>query len=98
MDLSEIRQSYVDDGIDFENANARTAQDVMLDMISSSSMADKVTVKAGVVMQHLSHDNRRTSVDIYVVQCGYDGLYSRSAKEKNLHCIDISSGVVCDRA
>ena len=34
MNLSEIRQSYIEDGIDYENASAKAAQDVVLKMIS----------------------------------------------------------------
>ena len=64
MNLSDIRQSYLDDGIDYENASARTAQDTVLDMIAASSLAGNVTIKGGVVMQHLSSDTRRATLDI----------------------------------
>ena len=64
MNLNEIRQSYLEEGLDYENASARAAQDVVLDMISSSPMVDRVTIKGGVVMQHLSHDSRRATQDI----------------------------------
>jgi predicted nucleotidyltransferase component of viral defense system len=64
MNIDEIRQLYIKEGLNFENANARTAQDLVLSMISTSQMADRVTIKGGVVMQQLSHDNRRATLDI----------------------------------
>ena len=50
MIFSEIRQSYIDDGFDIDNATTRTAQDVVLELISSSPLAKSVTIKGGVVM------------------------------------------------
>ena len=37
----------------FQNAMARTCRDVVLTLISASSMAEHVTVKGGVVMQQV---------------------------------------------
>lgn len=64
MDLRQIRDSYIDEGLDYQNATARTCRDVVLSLISSSSMANRVTVKGGVVMQQISGDNRRATRDI----------------------------------
>ena len=64
MDLRQIRDSYIDDGLDFENATARTCRDVVLSLISASRMADHVTVKGGVVMQQISGDRRRATRDL----------------------------------
>ena len=64
MDLRAIRDSYIDDGLDFQNANARTCRDVVLTLIASSRMANHVTVKGGVVMQQISGDRRRATRDL----------------------------------
>lgn len=64
MDLRQIRDVYIDDGLDFQNATARTCRDVVLTLISASRMADHVTVKGGVVMQQISGDRRRATRDI----------------------------------
>lgn len=61
--LAEIRDSYIDDGIGYEQAQARAAQDAMLDLISKSSLARNVTIKGGVLMQHISRDARRATTD-----------------------------------
>ena len=64
MDLRRIRDVYIDDGLDFQNATARTCRDVLLSLISASRMADHVTVKGGVVMQQISGDKRRATRDL----------------------------------
>lgn len=64
MDLRQIRDAYIDDGLDFQNATARTCRDVVLTLISVSSMAEHVTVKGGVVMQQVSGDRRRATRDL----------------------------------
>lgn len=64
MDLRQIRDAYIDDGLDFQNATARTCRDVVLTLISASRMADHVTVKGGVVMQQISGDRRRATRDL----------------------------------
>ena len=64
MDLRQIRDAYIDDGLDFQNATARTCRDVVLTLISASRMADHVTVKGGVVMQQMPGDRRRATRDL----------------------------------
>ena len=64
MDLRQIRDAYIDDGLDFQNATARACRDVILMLISTSCMADHVTVKGGVVMQQISGDRRRATRDL----------------------------------
>jgi predicted nucleotidyltransferase component of viral defense system len=64
MDLRQIRDAYIDDGLDFQNATARTCRDVVLTLISASRMANHVTVKGGVVMQQISGDKRRATRDL----------------------------------
>ena len=64
MDLRQIRDTYIDDGLDFQSATARTCRDVVLTLISASRMAAHVTVKGGVVMQQISGDRRRATSDL----------------------------------
>ena len=61
--LAAIRDSYIDDGLSYAQAEARCAQDAMLDLIAKSSLARNVTIKGGVLMQHISRDSRRATVD-----------------------------------
>ena len=64
MDLQSIRDAYIEDGLSYELAVARTCQDVVVSLIASSRMADRVTVKGGVVMQQISKDRRRATRDL----------------------------------
>jgi len=54
----------MDEGLDFQNATARTCRDVILTLVSASRMADHVTVKGGVVIQQISGDRRRATRDL----------------------------------
>ena len=54
MDLRQIRDAYIDDGLDYQNATARACRDVVLALIAASRMADHVTVKGGVVNNWLA--------------------------------------------
>jgi hypothetical protein len=64
MNLESIRQSYIAQGLSPLDASARTCQDVLLELIARSSQARNVTIKGGVVMQHLSNTNRRATQDL----------------------------------
>ena len=64
MDLHAIRDVYIEDGLDFQGATARTCRDVILLLISTSRLADHITVKGGVVMQQVSGDARRATRDL----------------------------------
>lgn len=64
MNLRQIRDSYIDDGLDFQNATVRTCRDVVLSLISATGMLNHVTVKGGVVMQQISGDKRRATRDL----------------------------------
>jgi predicted nucleotidyltransferase component of viral defense system len=63
MDLEVVRQSYVSQGLSPLDASARTCQDTILEMIAKSPLAKNVTIKGGVLMQHLSGANRRATQD-----------------------------------
>lgn len=61
--LADIRDSYIDDGLSYEQAQVRAAQDAMLDLIGKSDLARNVTIKGGVLMQLISGDTRRATTD-----------------------------------
>lgn len=61
--LAQIRDSYIADGLGYEQARARAAQDAMLDLIAKSDLAHNVAIKGGVLMQHISSDMRRATTD-----------------------------------
>jgi len=64
MHLNEIREAYIADGLSYLDATSRASQDVMLLLLANSPLAAHVTIKGGVVIQHLSGDNRRATQDI----------------------------------
>ena len=47
-DLARIRGSYINDGMSYMRAEARCAQDAMLDLIAKSTFADNITIKGGM--------------------------------------------------
>lgn len=63
MKLDEIRNAYFADGFNYIDANSRTSQDIILALIAKSPLAENVTIKGGVVMQHISGDSRRATLD-----------------------------------
>lgn len=64
MNLDKIRSAYIDEGLGELDASARTCQDVILVLIARSPLASSATIKGGVVLQHISKDNRRATQDI----------------------------------
>ena len=58
MILDEIRNSYLAEGFSYIDARLRTCQDVILTLIGRAPLSKNVTIKGGVVMQHLSGDSR----------------------------------------
>lgn len=62
-DLAKIRDSYINDGLSYAQAEARSAQDAMLDLIAKSALIANITIKGGVLMQHVSKDTRRATTD-----------------------------------
>lgn len=47
--LQAIRGRYLEEGVDYLNASAKTCQDIILQMISASSFKQHVTLKGGVI-------------------------------------------------
>jgi len=62
--MNDIREAYLSEGFSYLEAGARTCKDVILTLIGKSSLNRNVTMKGGVLMQHLSGDGRRATQDI----------------------------------
>lgn len=62
-DLAKIRDSYINEGMSYAQAEARCAQDAILDLIAKSALIANITIKGGVLMQHVSKDARRATTD-----------------------------------
>jgi len=63
MNLDDIRDAYLSDGFNYIESSSRTSQDVILALISKSHFSKNVTIKGGVVLQHISGDSRRATLD-----------------------------------
>ena len=63
MKLEELRDAYLADGFSYLDAGSRACQDIILSLIAKSTLASNITIKGGVVMQHLSGDSRRATQD-----------------------------------
>ncbi len=57
------RRCLRNDGVDFQNATAKTCREVVLVLIARSHMADHVTMKESVVLQQILEDGRRAMRD-----------------------------------
>lgn len=64
IQIAEMIQKAKAEGYNEANAEAKVCQDIVLTLISQSSMNRNITVKGGVVMRSISHDARRATQDI----------------------------------
>ena len=64
IQIAEMIQAAKSAGYDEANAEAKVCQDIILMLISRSSMNRNITVKGGVVMRSISHNVRRATQDI----------------------------------
>jgi len=63
MNLNDIRNAYLSEGINYLNAGLRASHDVILALIARSPLKEKVTIKGGVVIQRITGDTRRATQD-----------------------------------
>jgi hypothetical protein len=63
MKINEIRNAYIAEGLSYLDAGSRTCQDIILALIAKSPLSDRITIKGGVLMQHISGDSRRATQD-----------------------------------
>ena len=64
IQIAEMIKKAKTEGYDEANAEAKVCQDIVLMLISQTSMNRNITVKGGVVMRSISHDARRATQDI----------------------------------
>ena len=64
MNLRDMMESYRKEGLTQELASARVCQDIVLKAIAQGSLNRNVTIKVGVVMRSITHNNRRATRDI----------------------------------
>lgn len=64
IQIAEMIQKAKAEGYNEANAEAKVCQDIVLSLISQTSMNRNITVKGGVVMRSISHDARRATQDI----------------------------------
>ena len=62
--INDMIQRAKSEGYDEANAEAKVCQDIILRLISKTSLCRNITVKGGVVMRSISHDARRATQDI----------------------------------
>jgi predicted nucleotidyltransferase component of viral defense system len=64
MKLNEIRDAYMSEGASYLDASSRTSQEVVMSLIAKSPFSKNVTIKGGVMMRHISEDDRRATQDL----------------------------------
>lgn len=62
--LQECVNEYVKGGYTRSYAISKVCQDIIINRIYNSKYSDKITIKGGVVMFHLTHNIRRATIDI----------------------------------
>ncbi len=61
MNLREMMDAYSEEGLTRDLAAARVCQDIVLKAIAEGPLNRNVTIKGGVVMRSLTHNNRRAT-------------------------------------
>ena len=64
LKIKDMTQRAKEKGYDEANAEAKVCQDIVLFLISKTTLSRNITVKGGVVMRGISHDARRATQDI----------------------------------
>ncbi len=64
MNIEEAIENYEKLGYEFEEAEAKVCQDIILLKISKSKFSKNITIKGGVVMHSISNDMRRATRDL----------------------------------
>ena len=62
--LKEYVNQYIKEGYNRNYAISKVCQDIIINRIYHSKYSDKITIKGGVVMFHLTNNIRRATVDI----------------------------------
>lgn len=64
MNIEETIEKYQKLGYEFEEAESKVCQDIILLKISQSKFSKNITIKGGVVMHSISNDIRRATQDL----------------------------------
>lgn len=89
MNLREMMDAYSEEGLTRDLAAARVCQDIVLKAIAEGPLNRNVTIKGGVVMRSLTHNNRRATqdIDLDFIHYSLDDSSIRRFVQK-LNCID----------
>ena len=64
MNFDDLRKEYENLGYEYEDAEAKICQDIILFGISKSKFKNHTTIKGGVVIHSISKDKRRATRDL----------------------------------
>lgn len=64
MTIRNSVEKYIKEGFTIAQARSFVAQQILLSAIEKSQFVDKVLLKGGVVMYSISHEQRRTTLDL----------------------------------
>lgn len=64
VEIEDLIHTVREEGYDDTNAEAKVGQDIILKAIANSALYRNITIKGGVVMRNISHNKRRTTLDI----------------------------------
>lgn len=92
MNIEELIEKYQKFGYEFEEAESKVCQDILLLKISQSKFSQSITIKGGVVMHSVSNDIRRATTDLDLDFIKYsldDGAINKFIKILN----DVNDGI-----
>ncbi len=89
MNLQEMMDAYIGEGLTAALASSRVCQDIVLKAIAEGPLSRNVTIKGGVVMRSITKNNRRATSDIDLDFIHYS-LEDESIRKfvDMLNCID----------
>lgn len=89
LNLREMMDGYLEEGLTQELAASRVCQDIILKAISEGPLNRNVTIKGGVVMRSITKNNRRSTrdVDLDFIHYSLDDESIRTFVQK-LNCIE----------
>ena len=67
MNLKELVKEKLSYGYELKDARNLVAEEIVIKKISSSEMAERVTLKGGIVIYNLSKSDRRVTQDIDLI-------------------------------
>ena len=64
--IKQYIEDYISEGFTLAQARNLTAQIIILSKIEKSKYVDSILLKGGVVMYNMTHEQRRTTADLYM--------------------------------